>query len=95
MVKYSYDRREASYASTIEVDVHSIDGEKALIHLLKFIKWIGDVGAGRSICVEDKNKNLIYWDGDGADKLGKILLNGKEVGDFTKEDREEFDRLTR
>lgn len=50
---------------------------RMLLKLIGILKYCGDVGTGRSIEVEGFDK--LYIDGDGADKIESVLLNGKEA----------------
>lgn len=70
------------------------DGVKELIHLLKCIKYMGDVGSSRDIYI-DKRYRISGWDGDGADKIVKILVNGDDVSKADPEERADFERVLR
>lgn len=57
------------------------DGEH-LAMMLRYIQLIGGWGHSFDIVVDPDNSEYsekFGWDGDGADKIGTILLNGKEL----------------
>lgn len=83
--------------TTIEVDVPEGNSDAAfsLLRLLKFLRFMGDIGTSRSLYVEyNKDRAITGWDGDGASKILEIRKDGKPV-ESTKEERELFNALTR
>ena len=82
MVKNSYDRR----VTTIEVDLPAdCEGVESLIAYLKFLQYLGGVGASRALEVEDHGV-ITGWDGDGSDRILAIRQDGKKVeGPGTRE----------
>ena len=87
---YSYDRR-AGYSgpvTTIEVDLPSdCDGVDAIIAYLKFLQYLGGVGASRGLEVQDHG-TITGWDGDGADQIIAIRRDGQEVEKPGEHERE-------
>lgn len=60
--------------------------------MLKLMAHLGDIGAGRLLGVKEDSEYEefnTYLDGDGADKLRDVKINGKPlktfVGDWPKE----------
>jgi hypothetical protein len=87
----TYDRR-ASNPIKIEVEVSGPDGQDAIVRLLKCIRFMGSIGTSRGIMVEDTKETITSWDGDGADKILSIRVNGQE-SELTEEERKEFNRM--
>lgn len=89
-----FKRQAGSGPGDIRIEIEAKgDGVKNLIHLVKLIKWMGDVGASRDIYI-DKYHRVTGWDGDGADKIIRITVNGEDVSLATKEERADFERCT-
>jgi hypothetical protein len=78
-MSYNYDRTAADSTPTvtIEVDVVDTEGRDEVLKVLHFFKWCGDVGASRSLDCE--GRGIAGFDGDGADRINEIRLNGKPV----------------
>jgi hypothetical protein len=75
MVMYNYDRR----ITTIEVDLPAdCEGVESLLAYLRFLQYLGSVGASRALEVEDHGV-ITGWDGDGSDRILAIRQDGKEV----------------
>lgn len=53
------------------------DGLAALLRLLSLVKYNGDVGHSHSIVVD--GESVGGWDGDGADRVGEIFVDGEEL----------------
>lgn len=83
---------QASNSTTIEIEATG-EGVKNLVHLIKCIKYMGDIGASRDIYI-DKYHRISGWDGDGADKITKIIVSGRDVSKATPEERADFERCT-
>lgn len=90
-MKYSYDRRPPF---KVEVEVYGFDGKDSILRLLKFIRFMGSIGTSRGIRLDDNDTTITGWDGDGADKIGDILLDGKKV-EMTDEEKADFNEITR
>ena len=78
---------------TIEIPSKCGDSLQTIQKLMLALKWCGDVGASRGVTVEEfgnSGKDLkLGFDGDGADRIQSIKLDGKEVkfkDFFTKDD---------
>lgn len=57
----------------------------AVARILKLMSHLGDIGAGRLIGVTDDSEYKqfnAYMDGDGADKLRDVEINGEPLNDF-------------
>lgn len=93
MPKYSYDRRDKP-TTKIEVEVVGKDGAESLQRLLKFIRFMGSIGTSRGIYVDNVKQAITGWDGDGADKITSIRVDGVE-DETTEVDRKEFNGLLR
>jgi hypothetical protein len=91
---YDYDRRTAADTRptvTIECDVADTDGVKSVIRILQFLQWCGDVGASRGLSCD--KKPLAGFDGDGADRINELRVNGKVV-EYDKKLSKEFDDIS-
>lgn len=89
-MKYSYDRSKPT--TKIEIEVVGKDGADSLQRLLKFIRFMGSIGTSRGIYVDDVKPPIAGWDGDGADAIAKLRVDGKEI-EMSEEDRKEFNEL--
>jgi hypothetical protein len=65
---------------TLELEV-SGDAQKAVLKLLLLLSKLGGWGSSRSVGVIDDNEGLeddtVYFDGDGADKVHIVSVNGQ------------------
>lgn len=81
--------------STIEIECSDMDG--SLIRLLAYIMRTGNLGHSFDIVVDPdmkEHKMNFGWDGDGADSIRGIKLNGKKVNfkDYFEKDKEKSER---
>lgn len=79
-------KREAEHTAVIEYD-----GDFDLAELFRPLHWLGAVGASREVhvCPEDDEtrrelekkgyRTRLGWDGDGADKIRSVKIDGKDV----------------
>lgn len=93
MVKYSYDRR-ANDTVKIEIELTDGDSVTSILKLLKFLRYMGQVGTSRSLRLTDNETTITGWDGDGASQIKALRLNGKEV-DTSKDESDAFKKMTR
>lgn len=82
-------------ANLIEVECNDTEGE--LARLLTYIKATGNIGHSFEIVVDPDDsqyKMNFGWDGDGADRIRNIKLDGKKVDfkDFFERDKK-LDRI--
>ena len=91
---YDYDRTAADERPpvTIECEVADTDGVDGVLKILHFLKWCGDVGASRGLTCD--GTNIGGFDGDGADRINEIRLNGKLV-EPDKKTKDDFNKILR
>jgi hypothetical protein len=53
-----------------------------LATLLRKLQTMGNVGSSRTIDMKDYGS--VYFDGDGSDRIGAILVNGIDMDDWTR-----------
>lgn len=74
------DERYPEIETTFKVDDIGNDG---LLRLILFLKWMGTSGSSREILVQDVNEktpvHLTSFDGDGADGIMKLEVNGEVI----------------
>lgn len=80
------DKDEDSYDTEIEVSFKVRGNAKGQVpRLLYLMHCMGSMGCSRSITVEDMGEDgkdvMFYFDGDGADKIDDIIVNGKAYKD--------------
>ena len=73
----------------IEIEVYGPDAKNAALAVLKFLRYMGDVGSSRALRTDENEKTITFWDGDGADTIRSIRLDGEEV-ETSKEERDDF-----
>ncbi len=83
--------------STIEIECNDTEG--SLVKLLAYIMRTGNIGHSFDIVVDPDMKEYrmnFGWDGDGADNIRSIKLNGKKVEfkDFFEKDKEKSEKYT-
>jgi len=90
---YDYDRTAADTRPTvtIECDVTG-DGDKGVTKILQFLQWCGSIGASRGLDCE--GKLVAGFDGDGADSIPEIRVDGKPVK-LDKKTRDDFNKILR
>jgi len=90
---YNYDRSKSAGDGTIDYDKDVVkievtctdsDGAVGLVRFLQALQMLGDMGCSRGISIRGglesgRDWNITGWDGDGADKITSIKLNGEEV----------------
>jgi len=80
----------------IEIECNDTEGE--LVRLLTYIQRSGNIGHSFDIIVDPDNsayRMRFNWDGDGADRIRNIKLDGKKIDfkDFFKRDESKEDRF--
>lgn len=58
-----------------------------LLILLNRLKQLGDLGSSRRIFIEDF-EGIIFFDGDGRDRLDNINVNGKPLKEWLTKEKE-------
>ena len=76
---------------TIECDVTG-DGDQGVLKILQFLQWMGSIGASRGLDCE--GKLVAGFDGDGADSIPEIRVNGKPVK-ADKKTKDDFHKILR
>lgn len=84
-----------SPANVIEIECNDTEGE--LARLLTYIMRTGNIGHSFDIVVDpdDKEYGMSFgWDGDGADRIRSIKVNGKkmEFKDYFEKDKEKSEK---
>jgi hypothetical protein len=79
------------------IEIECNDTEGSLIRLLTYIMRTGNIGHSFDIIVDPDNKEYkmsFGWDGDGADSIRNIKVNGKKVGfkDYFEKDKERSEK---
>jgi len=82
----------------IEVECNDTEGE--LVRLLSYVQRTGNIGHSFDIVVDPDNKEFkmsFGWDGDGADRIRNIKLDGKKVDfkDYFEKDKSETDKYNK
>jgi len=92
---HDYDRTAADKQKvktvTIEFEDKYGDTEDAILRVLQFFQYCGNVGTSQSI--EVNKMNLSGFDGDGSDRIKVIKVDGKEVHPSEKS-KELFKKVT-
>jgi len=73
------------------------DTENSLARLLSYIMYVGNIGHSFDIVVDPDNKEFkmsFGWDGDGADRVRNIKIDGKKVGfkDYFEKDKDKSEK---
>lgn len=56
------------------------DAKERVIAMLKLMQFLGDAGSSRDLgVIDDSEFEKISFDGDGADKILDLKLNGKKL----------------
>ena len=82
------------------IEIECNDSEGSLARLLTYIMRTGNIGHSFDIVVDPDNKEhkmSFGWDGDGADRIRNIKLDGKKVDfkDYFKKDKSETEKFNK
>ena len=70
--------------NTIVIEVAKSTTEEVL-KLLRYLKWLGGIGASRTVesSYDKSNDFQIFFDGDGNHKIGDITVNGLHLRELS------------